>query len=67
MYTPAFQGVHLKGGLVIDLSNEQDGLESFSEMSESEAAACMVKCRNVMSTTYFSKGILQDLGYYIKE
>jgi len=26
----------------------------------------VVKCRSILSTTYFSKGVLNDLGHFIK-
>jgi hypothetical protein len=54
---------------VLDFTNETADYEAFGrdELADEEAGSCMVRCRNIMSTTYFSKGILNDLGYHIKE
>ena len=37
------------------------------ELADNLAGSCIVKCRNIVSTTFFSKGILNDMGYFIKE
>ena len=31
------------------------------------AASSVVKCRKISSTTFFTKGVLNELGYFIKE
>lgn len=35
--------------------------------SETIAGSCIVKCRKISGTTYFTKGKLNDFGYFIKE
>ena len=35
--------------------------------NETLAGSCIVKCRKISSTTFFTKGILNELGLYIKE
>ena len=35
--------------------------------SEDLAATTIIKCRKVSGTTYFTKGILHELGYFIKD
>ncbi len=66
--------MYWRGGLIID------GLEQWDKdqrqqvygadedwRSNELAASCIVKCRKVSGTTYFSKGILNELGYHIKD
>ena len=35
--------------------------------NESLASSCIVKCRKMSSTTFFTKGILNEIGYSIRE
>ena len=68
------QGVYWKGGLIMDLNEEWDKGErervygpDEDWRSEDLAAASIVKCRKVSSTTFFTKGLLNELGYSIKD
>jgi hypothetical protein len=66
VYAPNMQGVYFQGGLVLDFEGEQD--EDDEEWkSETLAGSCIVKCRKLSGTTYFSKGKLNDFGHFIKE
>ena len=74
VYSVGWQGVYWKGGLILDLNEEWDkaGRESVfgpdeDWRNESLASSCIVKCRKVSGTTYFSKGVLNELGLFIKE
>jgi hypothetical protein len=31
------------------------------------AGSCIVKCRKLSGTNYFTKGKLNDIGYFVKE
>ena len=35
--------------------------------NESLASSCIIKCRKVSSTTFFTKGILNEIGYAIRD
>eukprot|EP00354_Favella_ehrenbergii_P011231 CAMPEP_0170456070 /NCGR_PEP_ID=MMETSP0123-20130129/3829_1 /TAXON_ID=182087 /ORGANISM="Favella ehrenbergii, Strain Fehren 1" /LENGTH=196 /DNA_ID=CAMNT_0010719429 /DNA_START=365 /DNA_END=955 /DNA_ORIENTATION=+ len=74
VYSVGWQGVYWKGGLIVDMDEEWDK-EAKEKVygpdegwrNESIAGSCIVKCRKVSGTTYFSKGVLHELGMFIKE
>ena len=68
------QGVYFAGGLIVDGHEEWDGRnnkkvygDDAEWRSESLAGSCIVKCRKISGTTFFTKGILNEIGYYLKE
>ena len=65
VYAPNMQGVYFKGGLILDF-NEDDPLDE-EWRSDTLAGSCVVKCRKLSGTTYFAKGKLKSLGYFIKD
>jgi len=58
--------VYYKGGLVLDFEGEEDEADN-EWRSDTLAGSCVVKCRKLSGTTYFTKGKLNDFGYFIKE
>ena len=69
VYTPAgINGVYFKGGIIADLADESDEfIQANDWKNDSLAASCVIKCRSISGTTFFTKGILSDIGFYIKE
>lgn len=70
VYGPGVRGTFYKGGLIWDF--DEDGSNSDDEWSnivlrESIARSSMIRCRKISSTTYFSKGKLNELGVFIKD
>lgn len=66
VYAPNMQGVYFQGGLVLDFEGEDDDPDD-EWKSDSVAGSCIIKCRKISGTTYFQKGKLNELGYYIKD
>lgn len=74
VYSVGWQGVYWRGGLIVDMLEEWDkghkqqvfGAED-DWRSESLAGSSIVKLRKVSSTTFFTKGILNEIGYTIKD
>jgi len=71
VYTPYFSGIYevihyQNHGIHIDpasLLEEKD--EGIEEIEESQTKWSMVKTRSISATTYFTKGKMQEIGYYI--
>jgi len=74
VYTIAFQGIYHRTGLILD------GAEDWDEdakgqvfgpdqdwRNETLAGSSIVKCRTLSGTTYFSKGIMNEIGHCIKD
>merc|ERR1719162_706708 len=63
------QGVFVNGGLVLDFEGEQDDDSDGDEewKSDTVAGSCVVRCRRLSGTTYFTKGKLNDIGHFIKD
>ena len=66
VYAPNMKGVYYRGGVVLDFEGEEDELEE-EWRSDTLAGSCIIKCRKISGTTYFTKGKLNDLGYFLKE
>ena len=49
------------------LDFEDDDDEDSEWKSDTIAGSCITKCRKISGTTYFTKGKLNDFGYFIKE
>ena len=60
------KGVYFRGGVVLDFEGEEDEMEE-EWRSDTLAGSCVVKCRKISGTTYFTKGKLNDLGYFLKD
>ena len=71
MYGPGVRGTFYKYGLIIDLDSptEEDGDDEWKNvhLRESIARSSLIRCRHISSTTYFSKGKLNELGLFIKD
>ena len=70
VYGPDVQGVFHGSGVYLDL--EEEGLEEEPEwtnahLRESAARSSLLRCRKISSSTFFSKGKLNELGLFIKE
>lgn len=53
-------------------SKDDDPLDLYDEwknvlLRESVAKSSLVKCRKIHSSTYFTKGKLNELGYFLKD
>ncbi len=53
-------------------SKDDDSLDFYDEwknvlLRESVAKSSLVKCRKIHSSTYFTKGKLNELGYFLKD
>ena len=66
--------VSQNGGVIVDVLEDWDKAEKQRVFGDEQewrskdlAASSIVKCRKISSTTYFTKGILNEIGYYIKE
>ena len=66
VYAPNMKGVYYQGGLVLDFEGEEDELEE-EWRSDTLAGSCVVKCRKISGTTFFTKGKLNDLGYFLRD
>lgn len=71
VYGPGIRGVFYRGGVILDFDEdpskkEQDEWRN-ANLRESVARSCLVRCRKVSSTNYFTKGKLNELGLHIKE
>ena len=72
VYSVGCQGIYYRGGIIWDV------MESWNENEESKvygeadwrddtlAGSCVIKVRKVSGTTFFSKGVLNELGEFIK-
>ena len=67
------QGVYYRGGIVWDALEEWNREEEAKIYGEAVdwrddtlAGSCIIKVRKLSGTTYFSKGILNELGDFIK-
>lgn len=60
------QGIYIKGGLVFDFEGEQDNKDEIEWRDDSIAASCIIKQRKISSTTFFTKGKLAEIGYFLK-
>ena len=73
VYSVGMQGVYYQGGLIVDLDQDWNELEEklvFGGMDwrdDTLAAASVIKLRKISGTTYFSKGLLHELGDFIKD
>lgn len=71
LYGPDIRGVYLKGGLVIDFVDDESlGMQDEWKnvlLRESLAKSSLIKIRKVQSSTYFTKGKLNDLGFFLKK
>ena len=70
VYAPGLQGVYFKGGLILDFVDDvQDEEDEWKDinMRESVARSSLIRCRKTSSTTYFTKGKLNELGLFIKD
>ena len=61
-----------KGGIIIELDNDEGSDDLYDEwknvlLRESVAKSSLIKVRKVHSGTFFQKGKLIDLGFFIKE
>ena len=56
-------------GLIWDFDDDevQDDEWTNAELRDSFATSCLIRCRKISSTTYFTKGKLNELGMYIKD
>jgi hypothetical protein len=71
VYGPHVRGIYFKGGVELDFADEED-LGMFDEWKdkltrESMAKSSLIKLRKTHGGTYFTKGKLNDLGYFLKE
>jgi 50S ribosomal subunit-associated GTPase HflX len=53
-------------------AQEDDSFDLYDEwknvlLRESVAKSSLVKCRKIHSSTYFTKGKLNELGYFLKD
>ncbi len=60
------KGVYYQGGLILDFEGEDDERDE-DWRSDTLAGSCVIKCRKTSGTTYFTKGKLNDLGFFLKE
>ena len=60
------KGVYYQGGLILDFEGEDDERDE-DWRSDTLAGSCVIKCRKISGTTYFTKGKLNDLGFFLKE
>jgi hypothetical protein len=71
VYGPEIQGVFFKGGVVVDLNEDESLYEDdewkSTKLRESVAKSSLIRCRQISSTNYFTKGKLNELGLFIKE
>lgn len=71
MYTHAVNGVYFKGGLIVDVHEDGNAFEDNewrnANLRESIAQGSMIRCRQISSTNYFTKGKLNELGLFIKD
>ena len=50
---------------MLDFEGEEEEEEVWKSVTL--AGSCVVKCRKLSGTTYFTKGKLNDFGYFIKD
>ena len=50
---------------MLDFEGEEEEEEEWK--SDTLAGSCVIKCRKLSGTTYFTKGKLNDFGYFIKD
>jgi hypothetical protein len=74
VYSIGWQGVYVNGGVVWDPYEWWDPNKDQAVFGddndwreESLANGSIVKCRNLSGTTYFSKGILHELGSVLRD
>lgn len=58
--------------MILEFDEQDDEYDLYDEwknilLRESVAKSSLIKIRKIHSGTYFTKGKLNDLGYYIKE
>jgi len=53
----------------MDFEGEQDEQDDDEEewKSDTLAGSCVIRCRRLSGTTYFTKGKLNDIGHFIKD
>lgn len=71
VYSHAVNGVYFKGGLIVDVHEDGNAFENDEwkneNLRESVAQGSMVRCRQISSTNFFTKGKLNELGLFIKD
>ena len=72
MYDYNFYKIQKKGGIILEFDEDDDDGDLYDEWKdqlqrESVAKSCLIKVRKVHSSTFFPKGKLNDLGYFLKE
>lgn len=71
VYGPDIQGVYFKGGVILDLEDDVQlrAKDEWSDVTlrESVAKSSLVRCRQISSSNFFTKGKLNELGLFIKE
>ena len=73
MYSIAIEGVYHRGGIIFDEYEkwkQQDEALIYGDAvdwrDDTLAGSCIIKVRTTSGTTYFSKGLLNEIGEYIK-
>lgn len=66
VYAPNMKGVYYQGGVILDFEGEDEEMEE-EWRSDTLAGSCVVKCRKISGTTFFTKGKLNDYGFFLKE
>ncbi|KAL4508015.1 hypothetical protein ABPG72_021388 [Tetrahymena utriculariae] len=73
IYTHYFKGTYYKNGIIVDdQSDTEDDGDMFHEwrnkiLRESIAKSSLIKMKNVIGKSFFTKGKLMDIGIYIKD
>jgi len=71
VYTHAVNGVYFKGGLIVDVHEDGNAFEDDewknANLRESVAQGSLIRCRQISSTNFFTKGKLNELGLFIKD
>lgn len=70
VYGPNLKGVFYKTGVIIDVEDTAtDSEDEWKNLNvrESLARSCMIRTRKQSSTTFFTKGKLNEIGLFIKE
>jgi len=73
VYTPCFQGVYWKGGVIVDAfassEEEEDLYDEWHDKLKRESLAknSLIKVKAISGSTFFTKGKLLEIGEYIKD
>lgn len=66
VYAPNMKGVYFRGGVVLDFEGEDEEMDE-EWRSDTLAGSCVVKCRKISGTTFFTKGKLNDYGFFLRD